>query len=38
MYSVGQDGIDNGGQVVVSTSGFVQLQQGDWVWKYPVGK
>lgn len=38
MYSVGQDGIDNGGQVVVSKSGFVQLQEGDWVWKYPAAK
>jgi hypothetical protein len=38
MYSVGRNGVDDGGKVVLSKSGNVTHQEGDWVWKYPAGR
>jgi hypothetical protein len=38
MYSVGRNGVDDGGKVVFNTSGGVNQEEGDWVWKYPAGR
>jgi hypothetical protein len=35
VYSVGWDEMDNGGSVVLNKSGGVDLEKGDWVWRYP---
>jgi hypothetical protein len=34
LYSVGWNEIDDGGVVVLTKSGRVDLEKGDWVWKY----
>ncbi len=38
LYSVGWNGRDDGGAVVVTkgSSGTVNIDQGDWVWRYPA--
>lgn len=33
LYSVGADGIDDGGQVAKGKDGRANIQQGDWAWK-----
>ena len=38
MYSVGRNGVDDGGNVVFNTSGGVNQEEGDWVWKFPAGR
>jgi hypothetical protein len=38
MYSVGLNGVDDGGKVVFNRSGGVNQEEGDWVWKYPAGR
>ena len=36
LYSLGENGVDDGGKVVLNKSGInVNLQEGDWVWTYP---
>lgn len=35
LYSVGQNGVDDGGTIVLGKSGVVQLDEGDLVWKHP---
>lgn len=38
LYSIGWDGIDDGGKVAAKPSGATDLQEekGDWVWQYPA--
>jgi hypothetical protein len=36
VYSVGWDEKDDGGLVVLNKSGGVDLEKGDWVWRYPA--
>lgn len=36
LYSVGWNEKDDGGTVALTKSGEVDMDQGDWVWKYPV--
>jgi hypothetical protein len=36
LYSVGWNETDDGGQVVLTKSGSVDREKGDWVWQYPV--
>jgi hypothetical protein len=36
LYSVGWNGTDDGGAVVLKKSGSVDLEQGDWVWRSAV--
>lgn len=36
LYSVGWNGTDDGGQVVLRKGGSVDQNQGDWVWQYPT--
>jgi hypothetical protein len=35
LYSVGLNEMDDGGQVVLTKSGSVDREKGDWVWQYP---
>jgi hypothetical protein len=35
LYSVGWNETDDGGQVVLTKSGSVDREKGDWVWQYP---
>jgi hypothetical protein len=35
LYSVGWNEMDDGGQVVLTKSGSVDREKGDWVWQYP---
>jgi hypothetical protein len=35
LYSVGWNETDDGGQVVLTKSGKVDRDKGDWVWQYP---
>lgn len=36
LYSVGWNETDDGGQVVLTKSGSVDREKGDWVWRYPT--
>ena len=36
LYSVGWNETDDGGQVVLTKSGSVDREKGDWVWRYPA--
>lgn len=36
LYSVGLNEKDDGGTVVLTKSGIVDRDKGDWVWKYPA--
>jgi hypothetical protein len=38
LYSVGWNQTDDGGTIVskMGQSGFVDINQGDWVWRYPA--
>ena len=38
MYSVGLNGVDDGGKVVFNRTGGVNQEEGDWVWKYPASR
>jgi hypothetical protein len=35
LYSVGWNGTDDGGQVILTKGGSVDREKGDWVWRYP---
>ncbi len=35
LYSVGWNEKDDGGVVVLAKDGTVDINQGDWVWRYP---
>lgn len=35
LYSFGRNGVDDGGNVVLKTSGAVDQNEGDWGWQYP---
>jgi hypothetical protein len=35
LYSVGWNETDNGGTVGLKKSGALDMEQGDWVWRYP---
>lgn len=35
LYSVGWNGIDDGGQVALTKTGEIDWNSGDWVWQYP---
>jgi len=36
LYSVGLNETDDGGQVALAKSGNVDINKGDWVWRYPA--
>ncbi|MGA2684442.1 MAG: hypothetical protein ABSF51_05265 [Verrucomicrobiota bacterium] len=36
LYSVGWNGTDDGGRVVLTKTGSVDREKGDWVWSYPA--
>jgi len=36
LYSVGWNETDDGGVVVLTKGGAVDINQGDWVWRYPA--
>jgi hypothetical protein len=36
LYSVGWNETDDGGRVVLTKTGSVDREKGDWVWQYPV--
>jgi len=36
LYSVGLNETDDGGQIVLTKGGSVDLEKGDWVWQYPI--
>jgi hypothetical protein len=36
LYSVGWNGTDDDGQVVLTKAGLVNREEGDWVWQYPL--
>jgi len=36
LYSVGWNETDDGGEVGLHKSGVVDIQKGDWVWRYPA--
>jgi hypothetical protein len=36
LYSVGWNETDDGGEVGLHKSGAVDIQKGDWVWRYPA--
>jgi hypothetical protein len=36
LYSVGWNGTDDGGKVVLRKGGSVDWEKGDWVWQYPA--
>ena len=36
LYSVGWNEKDDGGQVELTESGRVDMDKGDWVWRYPA--
>ena len=36
LYSLGWNETDDGGQVVLTKDGSVDLENGDWVWQYPT--
>ena len=35
LYFVGWNETDEGGKVVLTKSGGVDWEKGDWVWRYP---
>jgi hypothetical protein len=35
LYSLGWNGKDDGGSAALNKSGSVDLDNGDWVWRYP---
>ncbi len=35
LYSIGWNEKDDGGAVLLTKNGFVDLDNGDWVWRYP---
>jgi hypothetical protein len=36
LYSVGWDGTDDGGKPALRNGGLVDVENGDWVWRYPA--
>lgn len=36
LYSIGWNGTDDGGKVVLGKGGVVDQDNGDWVWRYPA--
>jgi hypothetical protein len=36
LYSVGLNETDDGGQIALTKSGYVDVNKGDWVWRYPA--
>jgi hypothetical protein len=36
LYSVGWNETDDGGVVGLNKDGGVDINQGDWVWRYPA--
>jgi len=37
LYSVGWNERDDGGQIILTTTGNQDSNRGDWVWRYPAG-
>jgi len=36
LYSVGWNETDDGGEVAFTSGGSVDVNTGDWVWRYPA--
>ena len=36
LYSIGWNEDDDGGVLALKESGVVDIEKGDWVWKYPA--
>jgi len=36
LYSVGWNETDDGGEVGLTKKGYLDISQGDWVWRYPA--